>query len=167
MKSKYLILIIFSIWVKSSYCQKIEDINSYKYLKVAPLMYQNGGSDIFGIRQIVIDALSESGIQIISNDTQPNDLLENPCLLLSCFISHTNALGVRDYVTIKFKNCKGDLVYETKGRCGLIVSTVEQEFVEAAQSASKPLKKFKYKFDEYKILKFEYPVVEKTNETEQ
>ncbi len=159
-------MFLFLIIWKNICSQDISKLNGFKYVFVSPIEYQDGQNDKYGVRNIVVNNLSSTGIKLINQNLIPPDVLSNPCIALDCIISHTNALGVRDWVTLQFYDCNDNLVLETKGRSGTFVYSVAQELVEAAESACKDFKKFRYKYDDSKSVSLVLPEVERVEENE-
>lgn len=151
----------------------IKVLNGYKYIYLAPLTYQDGSSDKWGIRNTVREKLIASGIKVIETTTPPSDVQNNTCLIATCTIDHTNNAyqAASDYVYLKIFNCDNQVVYSSQGATGALVMSFQQGWRKATKEATKDINSFKYSFDENLTIESQslknLPDVEKVSETEE
>jgi len=126
--------------------------NGYKYVYLAPLTYQDGSSDKWGIRSLVKEKLIGSGLNILETTTPPQGV--DVCLIVSCFIDHTNNAyqATSDYVYLKFLNCANQVVYSSQGATGALVTSFQQGWRKATKSATSDFNYYRYNFDESKTI---------------
>jgi hypothetical protein len=131
---------------------EITVLNGYKYIYLPPLTYQDGSTDRFGIRSQVKEKLIRSGFNILESTTPPQGV--NVCLVVTCFIEHTNNWGqpIPDYVYLKIFNCENQVVYSSQGASGTIVMSIEQGWRKATKSATSDFDKYRYTYDESKSI---------------
>lgn len=147
-------------------------LNGYKYIYLAPLSYQDGSSDKWGIRNSIKEKLIASGIKVIETTTPPADIQNNTCLIATCTIDHTNNIGqpIPDYVYLKIINCDNQIIYSSQGAGPAYGSSYQRMWKKATDAALKDIRSFKYGFD--KNLTFELmslknlPSIEMTGLTE-
>lgn len=164
-------LILLLSWTNlSSYGQKeLEVFNGYKYIYFPTLMYPNGGVDIYGITSNARIPFIEKGFGILGDVLDPNsipkEVKENPCIVLTCQITHPSPNGLSNSVTLSFLNCKNQLVYKTKAS-GAMGINFEGDYRIAVKKALKDLSSLKYNYNSTLTPEIEYPKVEISNETE-
>ena len=169
---KTLKLIILVCIVTSVYADA-QNINGYKYVFVGDLKYENG-VDIYGISSYVREKLQKEGFILFNPDLPAQDVVNNECLLLNCFIntSHGSASNFDGYpvstgvVEISLKNCENEIVFKGTGstQFGSPWNVVFQKSVDRA------LKRMSYRYNpSYNKHKARplFPVVENTGETEE
>jgi len=151
----------------------IKVLNGYKYIYLAPLTYQDGTSDKWGIRNSVRERLIATGIKVIETTIPPSDVQNNTCLIVTCTIGHTNNgyQATSDYVYLNLLNCNDKSIFQSQGATGALVMTIQSGWRKATKEALKDISSFKYNFDESLSVESEMlknlPDVEKTNETEE
>ncbi len=110
---------LFAIILIIHLCQHIKvlaqtNLNSYKYVFVPTLKYNNGNYDIFSISSTIRGKFIEKGFNVLTErdfNSIPPDLRDNNCLLLNTEIAHSEyKIGYRESVTIRLKNCKGEYI---------------------------------------------------------
>jgi S1-C subfamily serine protease len=144
--------------------------NGYKYVYLAPLNYQDGSTDIWGIRSHVKEMLVGSGLSVLESTNPPQGI--DVCLVVTCFIDHTNNQYkvTSDNVYLKFINCANEVVYASQGASGVLVSTFQQGLLRAAKFATSDFFYYKHAYDDSKSFqkKFEknLPTLELTGLTE-
>lgn len=140
-------------------------LDGYKYVFVQTLKYENG-TDIWGISSKLSSYFASKGLIVLSEtSTPPTDALENPCMVISCFIDHTVVLSGTNKVTITIKNCKNEIIHTNTGSAmGL---SLQDDFNKATRRAFNQLNSVIYKFNPLRTPKIEFPEVEQTNETEE
>lgn len=123
----------------------IKALNGYRYCLLEPVLYENGGSDIWGIRSNVRSYLLRSNISVVDVASQNLD----QCLIVRCVIEHTYTpyASVADYVYVKFFNCMGEVVFQSQGSTGALVSTYRQGFRKATAQAMAPFNSFRHVFN--------------------
>lgn len=126
--------------------------NGYKYVYLAPLVYQDGSIDKWGIRSQVKKKLLGSGLSILETTTPPQGV--DVCLIVSCFIDHTNNAyqATSDYVYLKFTNCANQVVYSSQGATGALVTSFQQGWRKATKSATSDFNYYRFSFDESKTI---------------
>lgn len=160
---KILTLITLVLLISNIYGQYL---NGYKYVYVQTLTYQNGRTDIWGISSKLRTAFSKKGFVVLTESSQPNqEIKNNPCLVLRCFIGHTNVVTGINKVTITLKNYKNQVVHTNTG--GAMGFSVQDDFNKATRRAFNKIKRMPYCFTPESTPKIEYPEVEKTTENEE
>jgi len=160
---KFLTLILFVLTISNLNGQTL---NGYKYVYVQTLTYQNGRVDIWSISSKLRTAFSEKGFVVLTESSQPHqELQNNPCLLLRCFIDHTNVVSGTNKVTITLKNCKDQVVHTNTGSA--MGWSVQDDFNKATKRAFNKINQKAYSFNSSQTPEIEYPEVEKTAETEE
>ena len=143
-----------------------QTLDGYKYVYVETLTYENGRTDIWGISNTLRTYFSNKGFIVLTESSeQPEEIEQDPCLLLSCFIDHTNITVGTNEVTISLKNCKRETVHSNTGSA--MAKTVQDDFNKATKIAFSQIKNMSYSFNPSRTPRIEYPKVEQTNETEQ
>ena len=173
MKQKIFLLTAFSLLVILSFGQKL-NLNGYKYIFVEQLQYQSG-IDVHGIVQLVKKEFVNKGFTIVErNDQIPEirEITDNPCLLLRTIITHTantspTIMWGKNTVTVTIRNCKNEIVYSGEGKCGAADYKFSTELRKGAENSLKDFNKTKYSFNSASTPEITYPIVEKTNETEE
>lgn len=143
-----------------------QTLDGYKYVYVQTLTYQNGGTDIWGISSKLRTYFSNKGFTVLTEaSTPPIEVRENPCLLLRCLINHTNIVYGTNEVTISLQNCKDKVVISNTG--GATAKSVQDDFNKATKKAFSVIELMSYNFNPNKTPQFDFPIVEKTSETEE
>ena len=144
--------------------------NGYKYVYLAPLTYQDGSTDKWGIRSQVKEKLIDYGLTVLETTTPPQGV--DVCLIVSCFIEHTNNAyqTASDYVYLKFFNCTNQVVYSSQGASGALVISFQQGWRKATKAATSDFSYYRHSFDESKTVKKQIeknlPTLELTGLTE-
>jgi len=160
---KLLPLILFAFSVSLSYGQSL---NGYKYVYVPTLTYQDGRTDIWSISSKLRLAFAEKGFIVLNESSSvPEDVQQNPCLVLNCIIDHTNVVYGTNSVTITLKNCKNQVVHSNTGSAAGL--SVQDDFNKATRRAFSDIRYLPYSFNPSQTPEIEYPEVEKTAETEE
>lgn len=160
MKLKFAFL--FLIFSTSIYAQIFD---GYKYVYVPTIKYRNSGNDFPPISSQVRRYFNDIGLTVWNEDTKPSkEIIENPCINLTCTIN-TEIIEFKTYeVEIKITNCKGDILWHNKERSG---GTDDDEiYRRATYKALANLGKLTYKFNAISTPIDDIPPVEQTNETE-
>lgn len=145
---------------------KGQDLNGFKYVFVPTLTYQNGGTDIWSISSKLRTAFMQKGLIVLDeSSTAPQELNSDPCLLLMCFIDHTNVTSGTNSVTLTLKDCNNQVISSSKGSA--MGWSVQDDFNKATKRAFKNIDSQSYRFDSSKTQKLDLPEVEKTDETEE
>lgn len=152
-----------------SSAQSVKVFNGYQYIYLPPLEYQSG-NDIFGISAQTRSYFQEKGFGIITDVSDPNKLFkeirENPCIVLTCQITHPAANSVSNRVTLSFYNCYNQLVYKTKGS-GSMGLDIYGDFRIATRKALREFRSHSYSYNPSLTPEIIYPEVEMTKETEE
>ena len=128
-KIKLLGLIAFSAFITNCVTPKATsivkegtDLNAYKYVVIAPLKYEGGIEDRYGVRAHVEQVLTRLGLRIIS-DIEGKRLPRTELLhVLACGISHQHADdgmgfgGTYAIVKIEMVDASGATIYSGTGR---------------------------------------------------
>ncbi len=144
-------------------------LDGYKYVYVPTLTYTNGGSDIWNISGMLRTSFSNKGFIVLTeNSTPPEEVKKDPCLLLTCEISHTNVTSGVNKVTITLKNCKEEVVHSnTAGAMGL---SMQADYNKATKKAFSEINSMKYSFNPAKTVAKDFekslPTLELTGITE-
>ena len=152
-----------------------QSLDGYKYAVVAPLIYNNQ-RDIYGIETKAISGIRAMGLTCldpIDFENWPEDAISEPCLIIYISFDEGRPPNALSCGAIKIigKNCKEQIIFEairkskSNAYCYPPYTCCYPKWADAAESF---FKEFHYKYDLAKnALKTEYPVVEKTNETEE
>lgn len=143
-----------------------QTLDGYKYVYVQTVTYQSGRTDIWGISSKLRTSFANKGLVVLTeSSTPPKDFELDPCLLVSCYINHTNVVSGVNEVTITLKNCKNQVVHSNTGSAmGL---SVQDDFNKATKRAFSLIESMSYDFNPTKTPQIDYPIVEKTSETEE
>lgn len=143
-----------------------QTLDGYKYVYVQTLTYQNGRTDIWGISSKIRTSFANKGLIVLTeSSTLPKELEQNPCLVVSCNINHTNVVSGVNEVTITLKNCKNQVVHSNTGSAmGL---SMQDDFNKATKRAFSALESMSYYFNSSKTPQIDFPIVETTSETEE
>jgi S1-C subfamily serine protease len=149
--------------ITNALCQ---NFNGFKYVLVPTLTYKNGETDIWGISSKLRTSFSQKGFIVLNEDSSPlQEFQNNPCLLLFCFIDHTNVTTGTNSVTLTLKDCNGHVVMSSTGSA--MGWSVQDDFNKATRRAFQKIDNISYKFNALATPKLDLPEVEKTDETEQ
>ena len=165
MKIKTVLFLIFGIIFTASH-SFAQLLNGYKYIAIQSLKYQNGNSDVWNIANSLRTSFADLGIIVLPEfGDMPKDLENDPCLMIRCFISHTNVTSGTNEVTISLKNCKNEVIFSNKG--GAMGWSLQDDFNKATRRAFSPLLDLEYNFNSSLTPEIDFPEVEKTIETEE
>jgi S1-C subfamily serine protease len=157
---------IFLLLIIGAYAQNLDTLSGYKYVYIGTLQYQNGAKDVWGICSRIGNFFSSMGFIVLTeNSTPPQELTNDPCLLLRCDIEHTGKQIGTNSVTITLVNCKNEVVFKNKGT--YMGGSLRSDYNGATKRALEKLSKIKYTFDPSLTPVPDLPEVEKTNETEE
>jgi S1-C subfamily serine protease len=151
-----------------------QQLDGYKYAYVTPLIYGDQ-RDIYGIEAKAISGLRAMGIIYLEdsyNQKPPEDALSEPCSVISISFSEGRSPNALSCGAIKITgtNCKGQIVFEEirKSKSAVCNPPYECCYPKYANATELFFREMNYKYDKTKnTLKTEYPLVEKTNETEE
>ena len=111
-----------------------QNLNGYKYVYVETVKYTSGRTDIWGISSKLRSSFRQKGFVVFSEETTiTEEFKNNPCLLLECYIDHTNVVTGVNKVTITLKNCKGEVVHTHTGSA--MGWSVQDDFNKATRRA--------------------------------
>jgi S1-C subfamily serine protease len=143
-----------------------QTLDGFKYVYVPTITYQNGGVDIWGISSILRTSFANKGFVVISESSiPPKELEQDPCLMLRCFIDHTNVLSGTNEVIITLMNCKNEVVHTNTG--GAMGWSLQDDYNKATKRAFSQINLMNYSYKSSKTPQFEFPEVEKLAETEE
>ena len=143
-----------------------QTLDGYKYVYVQTVTYQNGGTDIWGISSKLRTSFANKGLIVLTeSSTPPKELEQDPCLLVSCYINHTNVVSGVNEVTITLKNCKNQVIHSNTGSA--MGWSVQDDFNKATKRAFSSIESMSYNFNPSKTPQLDFPIVEKTSETEE
>ena len=143
-----------------------QDLSGFKYVFVPTLTYQNGGTDIWSISSKLRTSFGQKGFIVLNeSSTAPQELNNDPCLLLRCFIDHTNVTTGTNSVTLTLKDCNNRVILSSKGSA--MGWSVQDDFNKATRRAFQDIDNRPYRFNSAKTPILDLPEVEKTEETEQ
>jgi S1-C subfamily serine protease len=146
-----------------------QTLDAYKYVYVPTVNYTSGGSDIWNISGMLRTWFSNKGFIVINENTPVIEEIENdPCLLLTCEINHTNVISGTNNVTITLKNCKSEVVHTKTG--GAMGWSLQDDYNKATKRAFEGILSMSYVFNSEKTLSKEMlktlPILEMTGLTE-
>ena len=147
-----------------------QKLDGYKYVYVPTLTYTNGGTDIWNISGMLRIWFSNKGFMVLTENSPTTEELKNdPCMLLTCEVNHTNIVSGTNKVTITLKNCKQEVVYiSTGGAMGL---SLQADYNKATKRAFEEVNSMKYAFNPEKTIAKELekalPTLEMTGLTEE
>lgn len=148
----------------------IDAINGFKYAFVAAIVYENNNLDIYGITDYLKNQLSKKGLIILDNNSNnwPKEAKLNPCLIGRWFPSHSGG-SIPNSAKGGFviKNCRNENVYENFSLASHFGYYYDKNTPLSIEKAFKPIRSFKYRFNESLAPKIQYPTVETTTETEE
>lgn len=167
-------LIAFIILFSSLFASGQNDItvlNGYKYFFIAPLEYQDGSADKFGVGSLIREKLKSFGLQII----EAPPLGEDKSLIAICSINHSNNFyqPVPDRIEIKFINTYAETIYLLEGSSDESMRnyTPEKGLKQATERAFNKIIGYRYTFDSSKtvakLLEKKLPTLELTGWTEE
>lgn len=142
-----------------------QDLTGFKYVFVPTLTYGNR-TDIHSISSKLRTSFGQKGLIVINeSSTPPQELNDDNCLLLRCFIDHTNVTSGTNSVTLTLKDCNNRVILSSKGSA--MGWSVQDDFNKATRRAFKEIDNRPYRFNSSKTPILDLPEVEKTEETEQ
>ena len=148
MKKFFIASAFFFLISESTYGQSLD---GYKYVYVPTVTYTSGGSDIWNISGMLRTWFSNKGFIVINENTPVIDEIKNdPCLLLTCEINHTNVISGTNNVTITLKNCKSEVVYTKTG--GAMGWSLQDDYNKATKRAFEGILTLSYSFNSQKTL---------------
>ncbi|MFN8354979.1 MAG: energy transducer TonB [Spirosomataceae bacterium] len=114
---KQLFLLSLFVISMSASAQRINNLNHFKYVYLAPLVYENGEDDRYRIISQVKLRLEKSGLRVIRTK---GPLIANPDIqnadIITCVVSHhdinNHYLFKKDTLRMEFFDCFNDKVYE-------------------------------------------------------
>ncbi|MDT3403433.1 hypothetical protein [Mucilaginibacter terrae] len=136
------IVILMGISIKSK--AQVTKLNNYKYIYLAPLTYNNGRADHWGIREQVKKILRESGVAVLDSLNTG----QMPSLTLTCVIEHSNNLYQfkREYIDVKFLDFDNHIVYAAHGQTGAMALTIKSGYKSGVKNALKDFENYQYKY---------------------
>lgn len=171
MKIKLITILLFLTSLLAFGQRDITVLNGYKYVYLAPLEYQDGSSDVWGIRSQIKDKLISSGLSIIETTTAPQNM--DGCFITVCIIEHTNNVNqaASDYVNLKFLNCNNQVIYSSQGTTGALVMSYQQGWRKATKESLIDFNSYRFNFDDSKTFAKQFekslPTLELTGLTEE
>jgi hypothetical protein len=126
--------------------QDVNIFNSFKYIYVSPLKYQDVEVDMYGILNNTQKKLKKYGFTVISDGNFPDDAKLNPCLVVTCLISHPPRNPYGNYVNLVFEDCQNKTITTSSGSWGLGM-TDKQNWKGAVRKALGFFKGYKHKYD--------------------
>ena len=143
---KNLIIIILFLFSVNTFSQKL---NGFKFVYVAPIEYNNGSQDYWGIEAQTKRFFGKLGYEILNTINERNSV-KNKCEILDIAIGHTNILPPQSgYNTVNFNlyDCNGSFTtFSDKA----MTFTAQGDFSRATKKALKwflEKKIKKYSFD--------------------
>jgi S1-C subfamily serine protease len=166
MKAKVIFVSIVLMLTSTLFGQTPTSLNAYKYVYVPTLQYGEGRFDIWGISSLVRELFSKKGFIVLTEQSsKPEEILNDPCLLLRCTIEHSNKEYGTNTVTLNLVNCMNERIYSSKGSA--MGWTVQDDFNKATKRAFERIASLIYVFDNSLTPTFSSSEIEKTNETEE
>lgn len=143
-----------------------QDLSGFKYVYVPTLTYKNGGTDIWSISSKLRTSFMQKGLTVVNESSVTlREIQNNPCLLIRCFIDHTNVTIGTNSVNLTLKDCNDKIIATGKGSAA--GWSVQDDFNKATRRAFNKINKLSYRFNANNTPRLDLPEVEKTNETEE
>lgn len=156
---KNLLTIIALTWISISV--NGQELNGFKYVHVPTVTYQDGRTDIWGISSKLRTAFSTKGFVVLNETTQaPQEVIENPCLVLILAIDHTNITIGTNSVTLTLRDCNNNVVASGFGSAA--GWSVQDDFNKATRRAFADIDKIPYRFTTSATPSLNLPEVEST-----
>jgi len=165
-------LIILGVIVLSQFIvysqSSIDKLNGYKYINIPVLKYKDGSFDKYGVANQVKEIFKSKGFLIVTESelkiNPPQELKENPYLLLLCTISHDDF--IYHEVSVSLFNINQELIFSGSGEAkeGSDKSKARKSTRRALNDISYNLR---YNYDSNLTPKLILPDVETTEETEE
>lgn len=144
--SKKFNLLLISLFIALSAISYGQSLNGYKYAYVKKLKYKIGQDDIFGISSVIKSSLMEKGIFALTETSPiPEEVFENPCLMLHVLVDHTSNLAGDVELKIYMFDCNNEIVYTGTGSSA-IGSNLAGTFQRATRKALANFKAMQYSF---------------------
>ena len=127
--------------------QDLTVLNRFKYAVVQTLFYENMEVDKFGISSNVRKHFIEKGFTVLTETKRywPEELYNNPCLAVYCYINTEAGIFSKYKVLIEIKDCNGNVLYSRLGKG--VGETETEAFKVATESALSKFDKFDYKYE--------------------
>ena len=124
-----------------------------------------------GLPSYLKNELSKKGLIVLDNNSNnwPQEAKLNHCLIGRWYPSHSEGGSIPNsakggYVV---KNCKNEIVYENYSLASHVGYYYDKNTPLSVEKAFKPIRSFKYRFNESLTPKIQYPTLEVTTETEE
>src|SRR5690606_23906382 len=145
-------ILLFLFALITAISLKGQDLSGFKYVFVPTLTYQNGGKDIWSISSKLRTLFMQKGFIVLNeSSTAPQELQKDPCLLLRCFIDHTNVTYGKNSVNLTLKDCNDRVVLTSKGSAA--GWSVQDDFNKATRRAFDKISDLPYRFSTSKTPK--------------
>lgn len=139
--------IIFFLSVPDARAQDLDALNQFKYAVVQTLYYENMEPDKYAISSNVRKHFIEKGFTTVTETKRywPEELYNNPCMAVYCYISAQSGVFSKYKVLIEMKDCNGKVLYRRLGKG--TGETSADAFKEATEMALSKFDKFDYKYE--------------------
>jgi len=160
------IIALLTIYSQPIFCQSNMSLDGYKYVFVPTLKYSDGEIDKWKLSKYANVSFSSMGFIVLTEQSSaPEEIKNDPCLLIKCELTHSNVITGVNTVTLILKNCNNNIVFnETGGGMGF---SLQDDYNQAFLKIAKKLAKLEYSFNSRLTPELNLPQVEKTTETEQ
>jgi len=168
MKKKILFWVLIFTQLSVYSQNNLEIFNGYKYIVIQTIKYKDGSYDKYGISNQIKEILKSKGFRIIQESelktNPPEELKQNPYLILACTINHDD--WIFHEVAVNIFNKNRDLIYSGTGEAEL-----GSDKGKAERATNRAMKKIiyelNYTFNPDFTPKVIIPEVEQTTETEE
>ncbi len=144
--------------------QEASNLNAFKYVEVETLFYgDDRNADIHGISVVIRKKFMAMGVKLVAENQEswPEELKQDPCLLLQCRINAKDRAIGRQKIFIQGRDCNHRIVISLTG-FGNAESYMESYSI-AVNNAFKDLEKTEYQFDPSLVTVLDMRIVETLN----
>lgn len=144
MKKLLLIAVVLLLCISVKSKAQVNKLNNYKYIYLAPLTYNNGRADRWGIREQVKKRLMQSGVAVLDSLNAG----QMPSLTLTCIIEHSNNLYQlkSEYIDVKFLDFDDHVIYATHGKTGAVALTIKSGYRSGVKNALREFENYQYNY---------------------
>lgn len=144
MKKLLLVCVVMLLCLSIKSQAQVTKLNNYKYIYLAPLTYNNGRADRWGIREQVKKRLQESGMVVLDSLNTG----QMPSLTLTCVIEHSNNLyqWKSEYIDVKFLDFDNHVVYAAQGKTGTVALTIKSGYKSGTKNALRDFENYQYNY---------------------
>jgi S1-C subfamily serine protease len=147
-------------------------LDGYKYVYIAPLKYEDGTIDKFGLMVQVANRFEKMGLQVIKRDVVTGiKFYDIECMSLLCIINHNGGLYGKNEFAMSLTNCNDVKIYSIQTKANAPTwygeTTIDKDLRKCIDRAFDPLqKKPGYSYDRSLTPIRNLPLVEQTHLSE-